>query len=148
MLSEIEASLTRAVGPIAHTLVRQSAAQSRDVEHFYALLSESIPPGAERDAFIARVRKIGSTQPPVAATRSTPPTLPPGPTLPGTTVSAFDPAALARCEHELARHVGPLAKMLVKKEAARARDLAALYKALAEQIDDAAERKAFLRSMG
>jgi serine/threonine-protein kinase len=147
MLADIEASLTRAVGPIAHTLVKQSAARSRDVEHFYALLSESIPPGAERDAFIARVRKIGATQPPVAATRSTPPTLPPGPTLPGATTSAFDPEALSRCEKELARHVGPLAKMLVRKEAARARDLAALYEALAEQIDDDAERKTFLATL-
>ena len=147
-LATIEATLTRAIGPLAKQLVRQAASKSGNVDEFYAALSESVPSGSERDAFLSRVRRldVGRTQPsipPAAAVSAT------GATPTGLPVSAvFDAALLSRCERQLARHVGPLARVLIKRAANDSGNVAELYRKLAEHIDDDAERRAFLAALG
>jgi len=59
--------------------------------------------------------------------------------------AAFDDAFLAAVETELAKHLGPLAKVLVRKMAGRARDKAELFLLLADNIQDPSQRKAFVR---
>jgi flagellar motor protein MotB len=58
------------------------------------------------------------------------------------------PQALARIESELARCVGPVAAMLVRRAAQRHATPQALVLALAPSIEGAQERKAFLRACG
>jgi len=148
MLAKIEASLTRAIGPIAHQLIRQSAEQSNDVDEFYARLSASIPPGGERDAFVAHVRRLDggrATHPPRPAS-ATPAPVAAAPRKPGPT-QAVDAALLAKAEQELARRIGPLARVLVKRAAAPGIDAASLLHRLAAQIDEPGERQAFLDAM-
>ena len=143
-LAEIEASLTRSIGPLAKQLVRQSAAQARHVDEFYAVLADNIPPGAERDAFLSRIRRldVGSSS------ASIPPTAAPtGAFAPSARTAGFDADTLARCEKELARHVGPLARVLIKRAANDSGDLADLYRKLAQHIDAKADREAFLNAM-
>jgi hypothetical protein len=60
----------------------------------------------------------------------------------------FDPKLLARCEKELAQHVGPLARVLIKKAANDSGNVAELYGKLAAHIEGDAERAAFLKAMG
>ena len=57
--------------------------------------------------------------------------------------AAWDEAHLAAAEKLLASFVGPLAKVYVRKAAAQARDLPALYSALANDIADPQERQRF-----
>jgi serine/threonine protein kinase len=81
---------------------------------------------------------------------SAPPSRPPttgAPPVSGTPVQAgvFDDAFLAAVEAELAKHLGPLARVLVRKMAGRARDKAELFLLLADNIQDPAQRKAFVR---
>ncbi len=143
-LAEIEASLTRFIGPLAKQLVRQSAAQVRHVDEFYAVLADNIPPGSERDAFLSRIRRldVGSSS------ASNPPvTVPPGTFGSAARPAGFDANTLARCEKELARHVGPLARVLIKRAANDSGDLADLYRKLAQHIDAKADREAFLNAM-
>ena len=65
---------------------------------------------------------------------------------PATTPRPRLPAdVLKRAEQRLAQHIGPVAGVVVKRAAARARDEAELYLMLADEIEDKDERKAFVR---
>src|SRR6185503_8005082 len=55
----------------------------------------------------------------------------------------FDPALLKELEAALAQHLGPIARVVVKRAAVNARDEAELYLLLAAEIEDADDRKAF-----
>ena len=141
-LAAIESSLVRSIGPLARHLVRQGARQARSIDEFYARLADNLPEGVERDAFRAQVeglRRAHPAQPP------TPVGLPEaGAAKPAV---AFDPATLAAAEKRLARYLGPLARVLIKRAANDSGDVKELYRKLAEHIDSPAERVAFLRSL-
>jgi serine/threonine-protein kinase len=62
-------------------------------------------------------------------------------------VLAIDPAVLAEVERSLSRHVGPLAKILVKRTQGEAGSIGQFFRALAENIPDAEEHKAFMKKM-
>jgi serine/threonine-protein kinase len=64
---------------------------------------------------------------------------------PTTAPPQFDAEFLASVETELAHHLGPLAGVLVRKSAARARDRAELFLLLSDNIADADQRRAFIR---
>ncbi|MGZ5039916.1 MAG: serine/threonine-protein kinase [Usitatibacter sp.] len=62
-------------------------------------------------------------------------------------VLMIDPAVLAEVERSLSRHVGPLAKILVKRTQTEAGSIGQFFRTLAENIPDADEQKAFLKKM-
>jgi serine/threonine-protein kinase len=66
------------------------------------------------------------------------------PTPTGTAPAGWDPATLKQVEQQLAQVVGPLARVLVRRAAAHAGDLDALYTQLAGQIESDADRQRFL----
>jgi serine/threonine-protein kinase len=144
-LAEIEASLARAVGPLARQLVRRAAERAHTLEEFQAALAAQVPRGTERDAFLQRIRRLdagaAATIPPRTAGTGTHGTRPPG------TGVVFDPALLQRCEQQMSQHVGPLAKVLIRRAANDSGNLAELVDKLAAQIDDDDERRAFLKAM-
>ncbi|GMR07780.1 MAG: hypothetical protein BMS9Abin26_0784 [Gammaproteobacteria bacterium] len=63
-----------------------------------------------------------------------------------TPAASFDEDTLTYIENELAAHIGPLARILVKKAASKAANLKDLYEALAEDVPDMDGRQAFMRS--
>lgn len=65
-------------------------------------------------------------------------------TLPVKSSRPLDPAAVGEIEAELARHIGPLARVLVRKAHPLAPHLHGLREALAPSIQDARAREAFL----
>jgi serine/threonine-protein kinase len=58
----------------------------------------------------------------------------------------WDPEILRKVEADLARHIGPVAAIAVRRAAQRANDLGALYEELAVHIDNDRERDEFLQS--
>ena len=79
--------------------------------------------------------------------RIPPPGVTPGPSTGGSTGHApahWDPAVLAKVEAALARHVGPLAAVMVRRTARDCHDLPMLYQRLGEQITQQSAREAFL----
>jgi len=60
---------------------------------------------------------------------------------------ALPPETLAEVERSLSRHVGPLAKLLVKRTHDASVTLEDFFRTLAENIPDAEERKAFMRKI-
>jgi eukaryotic-like serine/threonine-protein kinase len=63
-------------------------------------------------------------------------------------VAPFDAEALAKAEALLARHVGPMASLLVRQAAGQASSLAELYKVLSSHITTDAQRRTFLNGGG
>ena len=57
----------------------------------------------------------------------------------------FPLEVLDLAEQRLAEHIGAVARVVVKRAAAKARDQAELYLLIADQIDDKELRKAFIR---
>jgi serine/threonine-protein kinase len=60
----------------------------------------------------------------------------------------WDPALLLQVQASLARHVGPLAAVLVRRSARECTDLPSLYAKLAEQVTDPRARSAFISQVG
>jgi serine/threonine-protein kinase len=61
------------------------------------------------------------------------------------TGSSIDSQTLAKAEAALAQYIGAVAKIVVKRAAAKARDPSELYLMIADEIEDKSERKAFIR---
>ena len=59
--------------------------------------------------------------------------------------SNIDAQTLAKAEAALAKYIGAVAKIVVKRAAAKARDAGELYLLIAEEIEDKNERKTFIR---
>jgi serine/threonine protein kinase len=66
-------------------------------------------------------------------------------TAPTTTHPKLAPDILRRAQQRLAEYIGPVATVVVKRAAAKARDEAELYLLLADEIEDKEEKKAFIR---
>ncbi len=76
------------------------------------------------------------------------PTAPSAPSTPSQPVSAIDKAALRLAEESLAVHVGPMARILVKKAAKRTSDLKEFYTILAKELPAEEQRDAFRNAVG
>lgn len=136
IMERMEADLVKHIGPIASTVLRTAAKKSATVQMLCEVMAKEISGEKERTAFI---RKFASGEPPsrpasqlVAA--------------PDLTISRkFTVETLHKTETQLAKHIGPIAKAVVKRAAGKARDEAELYLIMAEEIKDPHERKAFIR---
>ncbi len=142
ILATIERRLAVFVGPIAGHLVRAAARQADTLEGLCVALGDRIARPEEREAFLDQVLRGGATIPPAVgpATRQpigAPVAMPAG----GGGVPA---ATVERVQRDLARAVGPIARLLVRRAAPQAGSEAALRQTLAAHIEDAAERTAFL----
>ena len=100
-----------------------------------AALGHAVPSAVSREAVFAL--PMASDYAPTERIVSTPPT-------DSAPLTSWDPAVLAKVEHALARHVGPLAAVLVRRAAKECQDLPSLQARLAEQITGTAARDAFL----
>jgi serine/threonine protein kinase len=57
------------------------------------------------------------------------------------------PDELTAIEHALSKHIGPMAKMLVKREYARSSDVKSFVEAIAANVDKADQREAFMETL-
>ncbi|MBL8512100.1 MAG: serine/threonine protein kinase [Betaproteobacteria bacterium] len=137
-LRQVESQLAQRIGPLASVLVRKAAKKHATVNDVVRSVAAEIPDEVERARFI---KLLGdSSQPPTSA--------PSGLTQIANTrlaLARFDAAVLAKAEKRLAEYIGAIARVVVKKAAAKARDESELYLLLADQIENADDRKAFVR---
>lgn len=80
----------------------------------------------------------------------TPPPAPapaPAPVMAEAKAAGHTPEQLQQLESQLVRYIGPLAKILVKRNAAQVSDYADLAQKLAEQISDPQQRQTFLKAV-
>jgi serine/threonine protein kinase len=142
LLDKVGAALAPHIGPIASRVVRSVARKSVTLAQLVESVAAEIADDKARAAFVkkfAGAEKSAPTRPPAGD--------PTGATTlqPGSAPQRFDPATLAKAEAALAKYIGAVARVVVKRAAAGARDETELYLLLAEQIEDKNERKAFVR---
>lgn len=130
-LETAKVRLAERIGPIAGILVRRAAVSADSLQSLYKAISVAIPDEADRATFLASAGLAAS-----AAGDDTSVAKP--------STAAFDTAMLETLERDLARHIGPLARILIKKSARQSVDLADLYERLAKNIQDEDERREFL----
>lgn len=141
VLRRIEEHLSVQIGPMAKVLVRRVASASPTLTALCDELEKQIPPGPGREKFRASC---------LAGAGGGPTLLTPEPSLPtgeGTTARGpLEDAVLARVEVELARRIGPLARVLVRRNR-HARSLGDLVTLLEVNIPDEAGRETFRRNL-
>jgi serine/threonine protein kinase len=142
-LKALAAGLAAHVGPIAAMVVRTTAKKSATLIELVQKLAAEIADEKARAAF---VKKYGPDE------KSSPTGKPANPvpshSLPTQSTVAqphFEPATLAKAELELAKYIGAVARVVVRRAAAKARNEAELYLLLADQIEDKDQKKLFVR---
>jgi serine/threonine-protein kinase len=170
VLNRVEELLATDVGPMARVLVRRAAKAAPSLEVLCGELAEQVDAGPAREAFRSKCLLVGrpATPPPAPAPPRTPPP-PQGSTAPRTTPPPLERRATPAPTHatpgsslggagntlfvtegdlhvleaELAKHVGPLSRVLVKRAAKSAGSLSALAAALETEIPSDDARRAF-----
>ncbi len=131
VLSRVETLLTEQIGPIAKVLVRRVSNATTDTNQLIDRLAAEIGP-EHREAFKAAVRQhLGQTGGAVS-----------------TGSAMLSPELLEALTKQLVPHIGPIAKVLIKKAAKTCTTRAELCETLSSHIDDDASRAKFLDSMG
>lgn len=141
LLTALAASLAKHIGPIATVLVQKTARKCTAREELVRALADAIPIPERRARFL---QETGMEVAPAkraapvsgAATRTVP--------VGEHAAAGIRPEVVARAEHLLAQHIGPMARILVRKAAQSARGTRDFIAALAAAIDDEKERAAFL----
>lgn len=129
MIERLERRLALYVGPIARHLMRTASRSSDGVEQLCATLAASIEGPVERTRFAREALADAAG----------------GATMTGA-FGAIPEAEVEALQLALARHVGPVARLLVKRIRPGAGSVADLWRAAAVHIEDERARAAFLRS--
>lgn len=138
LLKWMETELARHIGPISAMVVRNAAAIASSVDALCQAVAKELSDENARAAFI---RKFSARE--MSGLPST--TVPSGVTRDPSHSQKFADEVLRQAETSLAQYIGAIAKIVVKRAAAKARDEAELYLLIADEIKDANERKAFIR---
>lgn len=144
-LKQVSADLAQHIGPIAAMVVKSAVKKSPTTGMLIENVAAEIADSKLRAVFVHK--HAGPDRPSPAGD-------PPRPahsrSLPSNTVASaprFDAALLARAEAELARYVGAVARVVVRRAAAKARSESELFALLATEIENPIDRKAFSRKV-
>lgn len=152
LLDRLSAALAREIGPVAKLIVRRAAERAGSLEGLVTSIAESVAE-ASRPAFLVSLGAVvGSAagEAGAAAARKVAPSgsgavAPDSRRAPsGGPPREIGPELLARAEQILTRHLGPIARILVKNAAKRAQSPRELFESLAVHIENADVRQAFL----
>ncbi len=140
-------AMQRLSGPDAASMV---AVEAAGAGAFVPVLQKALAKPRERrfasaEEFAQALAMARASPPPPAAGYETATVVRPAPTAAART---WDPATLQRVERALAQYVGPMARVMVAQAARQAATAEELFQALAHGLQSAADRSAFLRSLG
>jgi serine/threonine protein kinase/soluble cytochrome b562 len=152
-LTAVEKHLAMFLGPIASIIARKAASKAKHPGELFALLASTLHVETDRQAFLARkdellqhltqIEPLGESSPTERLAGSAA-----QPLAAGSRATDLTPAAIRHASELLARHVGPVSRILTERAAPRADSLQALYLLLAEHLQDRAERARFLLEAG
>lgn len=140
VLQAAEVHLARHIGPLAKILVHKAAQQTAEVAELYRLLAETIPHDHEQRLFLDTAPQSKAEPTRMASARQ--PVSPPH-----TPETQWDPVVLQTLAGRLAQYLGPVAHLLIRREAKKANNLTELYHALATHIPVEQEKADFLRNL-
>lgn len=144
-VNTLERLLTLRLGPIASTLVRRHSRTTPSVHDLCTALSSEVPEGPDRTAFLQDCTRILGTAQSREAPTPTPTPTPTPASGRATVPHMLDPAVLDKAKRLLGVYVGPLARVIVDRAAARCRTEDELYHVLADEIQSPEDRNKFLQ---
>jgi serine/threonine protein kinase len=148
LIAQAERHLANYIGPLAMTLVRQCMTKATSVDELYQLLAQYIDMPTSRDKFMQSVsmgRSVSSKmERPMTDRNRIPRTISSRKTM---TVMRLNNDFRQKLEQQLARHIGPLAKLLVEQAIARGADLDEIIEILCNELPSETERSEFRRIM-
>jgi serine/threonine-protein kinase len=131
-LAGIERELAAYLGPIARAMVQSAARRAPTLEALRDIVARDIEEPADREHFLRGPTTSGSTRAPVTSSAASPP-------------AALGAPLLEQAQKELARFIGPIASVIVRRAAPGAASPADLWESLAAHIEKPADRAAFLK---
>jgi hypothetical protein len=144
-IEAIENELTHFIGPVAKVVVSRAMRDATDLESLSTAVARSIPLDADRRQFLIRTNDLWHPKPPSkvngggnAATPSSARGYP--------DLSTAD-ANLGLIEQTLARHIGPIASVVLKRAMTQSPTRDDLCKYLATYIEREDERRRFLATV-
>jgi tRNA A-37 threonylcarbamoyl transferase component Bud32 len=143
VLAPIERSLAELLGPMAKLLVRKAATRCTDMPALIASVAELIGDSKERAAFVQRVSADhGTATGPGTAVPTTPtqagaPATDPGGPLPS--------AVISHALRVLTSQMGPVARLVVKGAAAKARSVTEFHEILLDEVEDSVDSRKLLK---
>jgi serine/threonine protein kinase len=142
LLKKVESDLAGHIGPIAGVVVRKAARTAVTLESLCHVVAAGIADEKARAAFVARYTTQEKSAPVSGKTG-----LASAPTQAATqSISQkFSQETLTAAENALAQHIGAVARIVVKRAAAKARDETELYLLVSDEIENPADKKAFVR---
>ncbi len=148
LLREIERDLATFIGPMAAIAVRRAVRRTNDVLELYDMLSKQVNSERDRAEFSAKGRQraaasLGRLPPSVSRNRQETTGR-----SPGRSAAPPGPAAIVAIQQDLTRYIGPIARILVKRELDKFETIEKLCLVLAGHIPNEADRKAFLNAHG
>ncbi|MDR3457239.1 MAG: hypothetical protein P4N60_07325 [Verrucomicrobiae bacterium] len=138
-IKTVEHHLALIVGPIARRIVQSAGQRAGSATELRDNLLAFIPEKIDQERFLTACGDIfpaTSTESFDTAQTSVPKPKP---------LPPLEPAILERARKDLALYVGPMAKVLVNRAAAKVSTRMELYQALAPEIPSAKDREAFLK---
>ncbi len=143
ILTEVERELANFVGPLARIAVQRSAKTSGSIDDLYLNLASYISNSADQAAFLAggqRRMRADTARHPQRGTeaRSVTAARPVSP-------DALAPDMLSRIEANLTQFIGPIARVIVRRQLSRSASLFDLYRDLAAYIPNDRDRAEFLK---
>ncbi len=159
-VQEVEQDLARHIGPLARVLVRKAQPLATSLQALREALAPSVPDARAREAFLAgpppsshpgHSQPVSRTPHPVSRSQASQPmplSQPQGPSGPASTRQVdIPPDELAIIEHTLSKFIGPMGRMLVRKEISRCATLKEFVTAVAANIDHPQQREVFLQAL-
>ncbi len=145
-LTRIERALAAQIGPMSKLIVRQAAQRCPDMQSLAQELGQHFPQDAQRSNFIREVNLASQATPILnsAASIAQPASASAGEAAGSSGVKGLEPLTEAFKLHAtmvLTRHIGPIAKILVKRAADKAQDKSDLIRLLLQtsgELDAAA----------
>lgn len=173
---EVEMDLARHIGPLAKVLVRKARPLASTLQDLRNALAPSIQEPRAREAFVAGSQATSSqsqlvSRPtgsppapgptsqsmplvsrgaPASHPRSQPPSQPmsqPSRSGGSVPVTEVPPEEVAIIEHALSKFIGPMARVLVRREMGRRATYRELITAVAETIDQPQQRELFMQAL-
>ena len=154
-LAALEKELARHLGPLAPILVRKARGRVADIAGLRELLAQSIGEPTHREAFrsgiVSRSGGVDDSAGSALTRRSAATQLGEGSiplSGPGASLRPWlSQENIAQLERQLAKAIGPMARVLVKKEVRKAVDMHGLCHALSLHIDNGEQRSRFLQEI-
>lgn len=141
------------IGPMAKILVRKTLPRADSLSVLHEMLAALIPDPAPRSAFLSSVVAAsglvsGTVQSRSVAAGTAARNSASVSSAAAGAVSVIPDAELTRVEQLFARYIGPMAKVLVRRESRTANSVDTLCRALASHIDKDADRLRFMADAG